>query len=164
METNPILYVILNKELNMSAGKAAAQTAHAVAMLGNFNNAFIDFNKRTVIVLEAENEAQIRNLNEYLFNEGLSSYYYIDEGFNEVGPYSVTAMAVEPIAAGDEERRQIFAPFNLYGGLAEDPRKAALDSLFVLSREFRSYDFMDTIDYTPRPIRKAIKWLRRNQK
>ena len=74
METNPILYVILNKELNMSAGKAAAQTAHAVAMLGNFNNAFIDFNKRTVIVLEAENEAQIRNLNEYLFNEGLSSY------------------------------------------------------------------------------------------
>lgn len=157
MESNPIIYVILNKELNMSAGKAAAQTAHAVAMLGNFNNSFIDFNLRTVIVLEAENEAQIRNLNEYLFNEGLSSYYYIDEGANEVGPYSVTAMAVEPIAFNDETRRKIFAPFRLYGG--QDPEKRALEALEQISRGYLG--FAD--DYTPRPVRSAIKWLRKQK-
>lgn len=154
METNPILYVILNKELNMSAGKAAAQTAHAVAMLGNFNNAFIDFNKRTVIVLEAENEAQIRNLNEYLFNEGLSSYYYIDEGVNEVGPYSVTAMAVEPIAAGDEERRQIFAPFNLYGG------SSSKDAWVALSNVVNNGDGWLGVPWF---VRKTIKWLRKQK-
>lgn len=138
----------------MSAGKAAAQTAHAVALLGSFNNTFIDFNRRTVIVLEAENEAQIRNLNEYLFNEGLSSYYYIDEGVNEVGPYSITAMAVEPIAFNDEARREIFAPFNLYGG------SSSKDAWVALSNVVNNGDGWLGV---PRHVRKTIKWLRKQK-
>lgn len=110
---NPILYVVLNKDLKMSAGKAAAQAVHAAMMLQERGRCFADYPKRTVIVLEAT-ETQIRNLEEYLDIAGIFADYYIDEGVNEVDPYSITALAVEPIAAADTETRAIFAPFKLF--------------------------------------------------
>ena len=150
---NPILYVILNKELKMSAGKAAAQTAHAVALLGDFNNKFIDTARRTVIVLEAENEAQIRSLNEYLFNVGLASFYYIDEGENEVPAYSVTAMAVEPFEADDKEKREVFNDFGLFN-IRVDGQKESLDYL-----KHEAYMLQRFRDHVPRHIKKTIEWL-----
>lgn len=114
-----IIYILVNGELKMSPGKVAAQVAHATAMLDKFNSAFIGEYKRAVIVLEAKNEIQMRSLEEYLFNAGLSSYLYIDEGVNEVTPYSLTAMSVQPIDSDDEEKREIFAPFPLYGSNKE---------------------------------------------
>lgn len=109
-----VLYVVINGELNMSAGKAAAQTAHAVASLhkhfgiGEFANKA----KRTVIVLEAINQQQMDNLEDYLYQVGIPSASYIDEGYNEVAPYSVTALAIGPVAEGD---RELFGMFPLYG-------------------------------------------------
>ena len=121
MENNPILYVILNKELNMSAGKASAQAVHAAMMLeNNYSGLFTDSYKRTVIVLEAENGEQIKNLYVYLGEAGIFADYYIDEGVNEVSAYSVTAMAVEPIDSGDKEKRAIFEQFNLFSGENND--------------------------------------------
>ena len=114
---NPILYVILNGELKMSAGKAAAQAVHAVMMLnGNSKSDFISAYKRTVIVLEAKNSEQIKNLYSYLdTDEILDANYYIDEGKNEVDSYSVTALAIGPIEFDDWEKRQIFESFPLFG-------------------------------------------------
>lgn len=158
MEKNPIIYVILNKELNMSAGKAAAQTAHAVAMIQDKLPAFLDHNKRTVIVLEADNQQQITNLWEYLDNEGLTSEYYIDEGANEVAPFSITAMAVEPIAAGDEERREIFSGFSLYGGPSNVEEQA-----YQYLKQVR-WDRLDGLEEnTPWYLRQTIKWLKKNK-
>jgi peptidyl-tRNA hydrolase len=143
MET-PILYVILNKELNMSAGKAAAQTAHAVASLGKNLIWFGEKNRRTVVVLQAENQSQMENLWEYLNKEGLKAEYYIDEGENEVPAYSMTAMAVEPFYDDDRNMRAIFEGFRLFNvrtykeelGRAEaelvDARRA-VDRSFVTS-------------------------------
>lgn len=112
---DPILYIILNKELNMSAGKASAQAVHAAMMLeSNGKVGFSDSYRRTVIVLEAENAKQIENLWEYLDKAGIYAQYYIDEGVNEVSAYSITAMAVEPIWSGDLEKREIFKPFKLF--------------------------------------------------
>jgi len=117
MRENPILYVVLNKELNMSAGKAAAQAVHAAMMLQGVagSNQFADNYRRTVVVLEAENSEQIRNLHEYLKSARIYSQYYIDEGVNEISAYSITALAVVPFDASDEQKREIFAPFNLFG-------------------------------------------------
>jgi peptidyl-tRNA hydrolase len=112
---NPIIYVVLNKELNMSAGKAAAQAVHASLMLKNNVSLFAEHPKRTVIVLEADNESQIRNLSEYLNIAGIANKYYIDEGVNEVGAYSITALAVEAIYYQDEKTREMFASFKLFG-------------------------------------------------
>lgn len=155
---NPILYVILNKELNMSAGKASAQAVHAAMMLeGNYSWLFSSAYKRTVVVLEAENSDQIRSLWEYLKTAGIFSDYYIDEGFNEVGPYSVTALAVEPIAYDDEEKRSIFRPFSLFNA---NPYESALDGLTRISHSYRG-GLVE--DYTPGAVRRAIKWLRKNK-
>lgn len=114
---NPILYIVVNKELNMTAGKVAAQVAHACMLLDdNHHELFISNHRRTIIVLEAKNSEQIKNLQTYLDEAGIWADYYIDEGANEVLPYSVTALVVEPIDADDNEKRKIFLPFKLFTG------------------------------------------------
>lgn len=113
---HPIIYIIINGELKMSAGKVASQAAHAVMSLGQEAQfMFLSSNRRTVIVLEAKNAEQIKNLDQYLSNEGIGSIYYIDEGVNEIDPYSVTALAVSPIEKDDLRSREIFENFPLYG-------------------------------------------------
>jgi peptidyl-tRNA hydrolase len=116
MTENPVLYVVLNGELNMSAGKGAAQAVHAAMLLeGNYNGLFVSAHRRTVVVLEAKDTQTIKNLHEYLEGADLYSAYYIDERDEKRNPYVVTALAVEPIDAEDRETRQIFSDFRLAG-------------------------------------------------
>lgn len=116
---NPIVYVVINGELKMSAGKAAAQAVHAAAMLKGINTKFGKHVERTVIVLEAHNAQQILALHRYLNDAKVPNNYYIDEGHNEVLPFSITALAVGPIAA-DDPAREALRMFHLY------PRKRGL--------------------------------------
>lgn len=113
---NPYIYVILNGELKMSPGKAAAQVAHALGSLHKeFGiNTWSNEVKRTVIILEAKDGEQMDNLWSYLDSLDIPVADYIDEGVNEITPYSTTAMAIGPIEATDEETRSIFAPFPLF--------------------------------------------------
>ena len=100
----------------MSAGKAAAQAVHASLMLScNAHGDFLNDYKRTVVVLEAKNSDQLKNLYSYLDDTDIESNYYIDEGKNEVDAYSATALVAGPIAYEDEEKRNIFADFPLFG-------------------------------------------------
>lgn len=118
---NPIIYIILNGELKMSPGKAAAQAVHASMMLNaNSKSDFMSDHKRTVIVLEAKNAEQIKNLAIYLDEADIDCDYYIDEGKNEIDAYSVTALAVGPIAYDDKENREMFESFPLYNGDRRD--------------------------------------------
>ena len=113
--TNPRIYVVLNGELKMSPGKAAAQAAHAVMLLnGNSKGDFVANHMRTVIVLEAKNALQIQNLALYLNDAEIDCDYYIDEGANEVDAYSITAMAA--YLGEDEEKYALFEQFPLYQG------------------------------------------------
>lgn len=115
---NPVLYVILNGELKMSPGKAAAQAVHSALMLnGNSKEDFLSDYRRTVIVLEAKNSEQIKNLYTYLDETEVDANYYIDEGENEVDPYSVTALAA--FVGDNEELRAMFEGFPLYKGHSE---------------------------------------------
>lgn len=79
------IYVLVNKDLGMSAGKTAAQVAHAVSRLQVGT-------PKIVIVLEAT-ESQMINLGAYLGSLNIPHSLYIDEGVNEVPPMSLTAMA-----------------------------------------------------------------------
>lgn len=116
MKENPILYVVLNGSLKMSSGKAAAQAVHAAMLLeGNYKKPkFVAGYKRTVVVLEAKDGETIKNLLEYLQGAGIFAAYYIDEN-PEDQPYQITALAVEPIAHDDTEKRSIFSDFPLFG-------------------------------------------------
>ncbi len=113
---NKILYVVLNGELKMSAGKAAAQAVHAVTCLEGAvgTHQFTDEPRRTVIILEAKNGEQLNNLYEYLKGTDLYAKRYIDEGVNEVSPFSVTALAVAPFDDDDEEKREVFRGLPLF--------------------------------------------------
>lgn len=103
------MYILVNKDLKMSKGKVAAQVAHAAARCG-YSSGYAD----TAVILEATGE-QMKNLERYLDVYGIESYLYIDEGMNEVPPFSVTALAIEPIDDDDTEKRDLFQAFNLLG-------------------------------------------------
>lgn len=103
----------------MSPGKAAAQAVHAVMMLDNkHRNTFKEEFRRTVIVLEATSREQIDGIADYLSTAGIDYQYYIDEGANEVAPFSATALAVEPLDHYDR-RRKIFEDLPLFKGQKE---------------------------------------------
>lgn len=148
---NKILYIVINKELKMSAGKAASQAVHAAMLLQENALSFANNYKRTVIVLEAENSEQIRNLEEYLESAGVFCMHYIDEGVNEVGPYSITALAAEPIDEDETEKREIFEQFNLFSGEYGSRQERALESLRSVSWVYQLQG-----DNTPRWLRRAI--------
>jgi peptidyl-tRNA hydrolase len=113
---NPIIYIVLNGELKMSPGKAAAQAVHAALLFSaNAHGDLLSSYKRTVVVLEAKNSDQLKNLYEYLDDTDIEADYYIDEGKNEVDAYSATALAAGPIEHEDLEKREIFADFPLFG-------------------------------------------------
>lgn len=100
----------------MSPGKAAAQAVHAAMMLEENNRKpFVKQYKRSVIVLEASGREQLDGLADYLSNAGIDYEYYVDEGVNEIEAFSLTALAVMPIAYDDTERREIFSSFPLFG-------------------------------------------------
>ena len=106
------LYVLINGSLKMSKGKVSAQVAHAVSLIDNSD--WLTQTTRKVVVLEAKNAEQMNNFSYYLHDKGYDTFLYIDEGANEVPPYSLTAMAVEP-NEDDEEFVNLFKDFKLYG-------------------------------------------------
>lgn len=79
------LYVIVNEDLGMSAGKVAAQVAHAVARIDAYP-------PHVAVVLGGTTE-QIHNLDEYMTRAKMPHHMQIDEGANEVPPMSATALA-----------------------------------------------------------------------
>ena len=112
---NTIQYIVVNKELKMSSGKAMAQVAHAIMTAADYEDLdrYFDAVQRTVIVLEGSGR-QILNLYDYLKQRGVSSDYVIDEGTNEIPTMSVTALATEAFDIEDIEKRNMFSGFDLY--------------------------------------------------
>lgn len=151
-EENPVLYVVLNGSLGMSSGKAAAQAVHAAMLLeGNYPGLFVSAYKRTVVVLEAKDGETIKNLLEYLQGAGIFAAYYIDEVV-EGEPYQVTALAVEPIAYDDEEKRSIFSDFDLFG-----KSKDAKNIWLMLSNYINNNEGYFGV---PWYVRKTVKWFK----
>lgn len=112
---NTIQYIVINKELRMSAGKIAAQTAHAVSLVSKSKDikAYNNAKQRTVIVLEGTG-SQIENLALYLYERGIHCEYVIDEGVNEIPTMSITALATEQMDIANEENRKMLKGFRLY--------------------------------------------------
>jgi PTH2 family peptidyl-tRNA hydrolase len=112
------MYLFVNKDLNMSPGKIAAQVAHAAV------EAYVksDPVKRsqwrlpemhyTKLVMEARNEQHIETIKKYLEDRGLQTVRIIDEGLTEIAPHQVTALGVEVV--DKDEVGDMFASFNLY--------------------------------------------------
>lgn len=124
MLNNPVIYVFLNKSLHMTTGKAAAQAVHAAVMgclISNENDhaSWLKAIHKTVIVLEARDEAHLNNISKYLLQRGFHTQTVIDEGVNETEAHVVTALASQILEKEDQETIDAFSTFNLYKDIAK---------------------------------------------
>ena len=119
---NPVVYIFLNKELQMSTGKACAQASHAVAMsliktsVKQKDN-WLKSPHRTIIILEARNEEHIKNIKQYLLEREIKTSAIIDEGVNEIDPHVYTALATEVLNKDDEFVSLALSSFKLYSDI-----------------------------------------------
>lgn len=96
----------------MSVGKAAAQAAHAAAMVDTSN--WPVHPVRTIIVLEARDEEHMNNIRRYLSERRIDLGTIVDEGANEIQPMSTTAMYSCVLDKNDEDIQKIMSQFKLY--------------------------------------------------
>lgn len=116
---NPVIYIFLNKSLKMSVGKAAAQAAHATVMSviatdGTGHMEWLNSPHRTIIVLEARDEAHMKNVRAYLAERKVSSVRIIDEGVNEIDPHVWTALATCILDKDAQYVKDVMSTFKLY--------------------------------------------------
>lgn len=113
---NPVIYIFMNKSLNMSAGKLAAQAAHAAMRVGlrTDNGNWIEHPHQTILVMEARDESHLRSISEYLAERNIMTYRVIDEGVNEIDPHVWTALATSVLDKDDENTQKALSTFSLY--------------------------------------------------
>ena len=111
--SKPTIYVFMNKSLGMSAGKLAAQAAHAVALVP-VGNEWTDAAHRTMLIMQARDASHMMRIKDYLAERGVGSYMVIDEGVNEIDPHSVTALATDIVDKEIDHINQTFSTFELY--------------------------------------------------
>src|SRR4051794_24157299 len=103
---NYVMYIFLNKGLNMSLGKAAAQAAHAAveAYAGSPSDAVEDWRSGghyAKVVFQAKNENAMIKAQRYIEDRGFKTFAIIDEGRTEIEPHSFTALGVEIVDKAD---------------------------------------------------------------
>lgn len=116
---NPVVYIFLNKSFQMSAGKAAAQAAHAVFASAAFTDEsklklWMSSAHKTIIVLEARDMTHMGGIRKYLSQRGFNTEVVIDEGVNETDPHIATALITDILEKDDEHVKKTFSTFKLY--------------------------------------------------
>jgi PTH2 family peptidyl-tRNA hydrolase len=101
-KTYPVMYIFVNKSLNMSPGKLAAQACHASCNAMRISNAklvddWYEFGFYTKLVMEARDEQHLRNIEKYLNERDIKTALIIDEGRTEIPKHSVTALGCEVV-------------------------------------------------------------------
>lgn len=118
-QSDPAMYIFLNKGLGMTVGKAAAMAAHAAteAVLGS-NEALVKqwrygghYKK---LVMSAENEENLSRIAQYIEDRGFKVFRIIDEGLTEVDPMTFVALGVEVVDKTDPHTAKTFQIFQLY--------------------------------------------------
>lgn len=117
--TNPCIYVFINKSLDMSKGKMAAQAVHAavLATIDAHDSArkfWTNAIHRTVLIMEARDSEHIQNIKEYLEERKLKTYKIIDEGVNEIDPIVPTALSTSILDKNSEDVKAALSSFNTY--------------------------------------------------
>lgn len=100
--------LVMRKDLHMSAGKLAAQAAHA--SIGAYDHAdkeHIDIWKRegvTKVVLSVSSEAKLLAIYKQAVAAYLPCVIIADEGRTEVDPGSITGVGIGPALAKDIDK------------------------------------------------------------
>lgn len=118
MAMNPVMYIFVNAGAKMSQGKLGAQVAHAAL------DAYAESKPEMVeawylghhtakVVLHADDERHLDNIERYINDRGFATSLVIDEGRTEVGPFTGTALGVEIVDKDDPHTKATFGDFQL---------------------------------------------------
>ena len=116
----PVLYLFVNKELGMSGGKIAAQTAQTASgayLVSDEDMRSIWWNlggHHTTYVMEARDSMHLRDIESYLQARNFKTFLMIDEGMTEVPPITPTMLGVEIVDKDDPHVAATFSIFKLY--------------------------------------------------
>lgn len=113
------MYLFANRGLGMSPGKLAAQVAHAAVEAYRISgplmvDAWYSGGHYTKLVMLAEDEIQLDNIQRYLEGRGFKTSMIIDEGRTEIKPFSKTALGVTIVDKLDEHVSDTFGSFQTY--------------------------------------------------
>lgn len=115
----PTIYIFINKGLQMSVGKVAAQAGHAVALIalgatGKEAESWKVAPHKRIMVMQARDEQHLHNIHTYLLQRGIQSQKVVDEGANEIDSHSITALATEIVDHDDMDILKMMSTFDLY--------------------------------------------------
>lgn len=157
---NPVQYLLINKGAGMSAGKMAAQAAHASvegvrlsARTPNGNpwdasivNRWYRGGHYAKIVLEVADTQALLVAKEYIASRGFECALIIDEGRTEIQPMTPTALGCEVVDKDNPHARETFSAFRLY----TDP-PAAYHNLLYQHPTWKSPPLYGTTGTNPNP-------------
>jgi peptidyl-tRNA hydrolase len=117
--SNPVMYILANKGAGMSAGKLAAQVAHAAVrayIISTDNPEVTDWLQQgeTKIVLECRDDMHLLAAQKYIEGRGYQTYLIVDEGRTEIDPHTPTALGVEIVDKADRDVAFTFSDFKTY--------------------------------------------------
>jgi peptidyl-tRNA hydrolase len=118
--TNPVMYIFINKSLQMSAGKIGSQCAQVA--VGSYLQSDEDLRTEwwfagghhTTLTLEARDETHIIKIERYLLDRGIKCFAMIDEGMTEIPEHTITCLAAYIVNKDDEHILKTFQSFKLY--------------------------------------------------
>lgn len=129
----PARYIFLNRGLEMTPGKCAAQAAHAETLamhdllakshendIAWGENQRVLFNKwfgdghYAKYVMKCNDATQMFTTERYLQDRGFKTYIVVDEGHTEDTWMVPTAMSVELVDKDDERTTEVFSNFRMY--------------------------------------------------
>lgn len=145
----PVMYIIANEGAGMSAGKLAAQVAHAAVegyrlsvesdprnpgqfQESNLIRHWYKGGHYTKIVLGAKDAQDLQVKREYLSSRGFQASLIVDEGRTEIEPFTPTAIGVEIVDKDNPHVQATFSSFDLY---KERPKVAVIEVDAPLSPE-----------------------------
>lgn len=117
-----VQYIVANRGLGMSAGKLAAQVAHAavkgvvMTLESDLPSPYDEWDKsgHTKIVLQARDTEHLVAFREYAKSRGYNSWLVIDEGRTEVAPHSPTALGFPILDKADRDVAFTFSDLQTY--------------------------------------------------
>lgn len=147
----PARYIFLNRGLGMSAGKCAAQAAHAETLaahdyfMQHYDHDLTWTENQEALyakwygdghyakyVMTASDATQMFTIKHYLEERGFKCYMVVDEGHTEDTYFVPTALAVELVDKDDERITSIFGEFRMYRDKRPDPTQSEDDrSTFI---------------------------------
>lgn len=124
MAVDPVRYVFLNREAQMSTGKIEAQAAHAceLAALGepkdsNLHRLYFRGGHHSKVVLLGRDHQHMQSIVAYLWARGFPTISIYDEGRTEVDHLTFTAIATYVVDKNHPHTRDAFSTFDLYKDL-----------------------------------------------